>query len=237
MRRIRKPEYCLENKHAAFAYCTKCKRSIRFKIKNSGIEPHMRKYHEEDLKNFGKDDNTTANRIGRALEPEFANVDSIAKTHMLRNIPLSSKLRYEGPIKFVKFITEEICGVKLHLPGRTRLRADIITLVGDLRVEVKADIARSCVYYSITSDIWTTRNSHSYIAFTIHYVNEEFEFVSWALEVKEIPGKHDGTAIVAALNMILDDWGLSKDLCTHVVRDPGSNMISAGNIWGTDHAA
>ncbi|OWY97949.1 hypothetical protein PHMEG_00031402 [Phytophthora megakarya] len=214
MRRIRKPEYwqfivlvahkdfwglddsSLENKHAAFAYCTKCKRSIRFKIKNSGIEPHMRKYHEEDLKNFGKDDNTTANRIGRSLEPEFANVDSVAKTHMLRNVSpeqqnevykllaqwISSHFRPllmiedEGFIKFVKFITEEICGVKLHLPGRTRLRADIITLAGDLRVEVKADIARSC-----------------------------FEFVSWTLEVKEIPGKHDGAAIAAALNMILDD--------------------------------
>ncbi|GMF39601.1 unnamed protein product [Phytophthora fragariaefolia] len=110
-------------------------------------------------------------------------------------------------------------------------------LAGDLRCEVKADISRSCTYYSITSDIWTARNARSYIAFTIHYVNDEFDFVSWTLEVKEVPGKHDAGAIAASLELTMQEWGLSKALCCRFARDSGSNMVAAGNIMGTNHAA
>ncbi|KAJ8523981.1 hypothetical protein ON010_g17137 [Phytophthora cinnamomi] len=100
MNRIRKPQYW-------------CKRAIRFKKKNHGVERHMSKYHQEDLNNYGEEDDA----------------------------------------------------------------------------------------------------------------------------VKEIPGNHDAVEIVAALELIIQEWGLSKALRCRFARDSGSNMVVAGNIMGTDHAA
>ncbi|KAE9071288.1 hypothetical protein PF005_g29757 [Phytophthora fragariae] len=270
MNRVRKPQYWqfivlvahyqfwdidddkLKNQHAAYAYCTRCKRAIRFKKKNSGFERHMSKFHQAELENYGKDDDTVGVQHERNLDvrsnehrPPLREIsaEQQKKVYILLARWIAAHfqplllIEDKGFIAFIKFITETICGIKLHLPGRTRLRADIVILAGDLRIQVKADISRSCTYYSITSDIWTARNAHSYIAFTVHYVNDEFDFVSWTLEVKEIPGKHDAAAVAAVLELIMEEWGLSKVLCCRFARDSGSNVVAVGNITGTDHAA
>ncbi|KUF64927.1 hypothetical protein AM587_10017736 [Phytophthora nicotianae] len=98
---------------------------------------------------------------------------------------------------------------------RTQLRSDIVSLAEDMRRKVKETIAEDCKYYSFTSDIWTARNARSYIAFTIHYVDENLKFINWTLGVLEIPGKHDGPAIAAALENIVfvgsnETYGSSK---------------------------
>ncbi|KAE9032769.1 hypothetical protein PR001_g10457 [Phytophthora rubi] len=270
MNRVRKPQYWqfivlvahyqfwdigddkLKNEHAAYAYCTRCKRAIQFKKKNSGVERQMSKSHQAELDNYGKEDDTIRVQYERNLDagsselrPPLREISAEQQKEMYvllaRWIAAHFRplllIEDKGFIAFIKFITETICGINMHLPGRTRLRADIVILAGDLRIQVKSVISRSCTYYSITSDIWTTRNARSYIAFTVHYVNDEFEFVSWTLEVNDIPGKHDAAVIAAALELIMEEWGLSKALCCRFARDSGSNMVAAGNIMGTDYAA
>jgi hypothetical protein len=96
------------------------------------------------------------------------------------------------------------------LPMRTRLRLEVVALATDLRSRVKSEIQRDFGYYSITSDIWTARNTRSYIACTLHYVDDKFVPRNWTLEVQELPGIHYGDAIAAALEKIMQDWSLSK---------------------------
>eukprot|EP00644_Phytophthora_capsici_P014324 jgi/Phyca11/98804/e_gw1.3.1253.1 len=87
-----------------------------------------------------------------------------------------------GFLDFITFITEKICGVHVVIPKRAQLRKCVIALADDLRRQVRSDIERSCEYFSITSDIWSSRNPRSYIAFTIHYLTELFEVRNWTLE-------------------------------------------------------
>ncbi|EGZ29732.1 hypothetical protein PHYSODRAFT_413662, partial [Phytophthora sojae] len=88
----------------------------------------------------------------------------------------------EGFLEFIAFITEKLCGVRVAIPKRAQLRGCIISVADQMRIFVCAGIEQSCEYFSITCDIWTSRNPRSYIAFTIHYLTESFEVRNWTLE-------------------------------------------------------
>jgi len=139
----------------------------------------------------------------------------------------------DGAFKdFVFYITRELGRVSMVLSNRSQLRNEIVALAVYYRKLVKEDILRFCVFYSLTSDIWTGGDGHSYISLTIHFVTDGFELSSWILEVQELPGIHDGAAIAASLNEMSAKWGLSKQYCIKLVRDGGTNMVSGAGIAG-----
>ncbi|ETI33148.1 hypothetical protein F443_20150 [Phytophthora nicotianae P1569] len=57
------------------------------------------------------------------------------------------------------------------------------------------------------------------------------------LDVKEIPGKNNGSAIAAALDTVMAEWGVVKEFCCRFVRDSGLNIVSTGKIVETNHYA
>ncbi|GMF42486.1 unnamed protein product [Phytophthora fragariaefolia] len=101
----------------------------------------------------------------------------------------------------------------------------IVALAAHYRMLVKKDIQSFCIYYSLTSDIWTGRDGKNYISLTIHYLTDRFESRNWTLEVRVFPGIHDGPAIVMALNEMMETWLLINTYCTRLLRDGGSNMV------------
>ncbi|KAK1932211.1 putative AC transposase [Phytophthora citrophthora] len=202
----------------------------------------MERFHPNDL--------GTSRPIERNLNAEFAdtvgNIREITKEEQEQVNRLLARwisahfrplllVEDKGFIAFVTYITKTLGCVNVPLPKRTQLRRCIIIFANELREYVQGMISESCDYYSITADIWTAPNSRSYIAFTIHYVDEDFNPRNWTLEVKEIPGKHTGKLIADYLDIIMDDWKLDKGKCTRLVRDSGRNMVSAGKILGVEH--
>ncbi|KAK1947186.1 putative AC transposase [Phytophthora citrophthora] len=202
----------------------------------------MERFHPNDL--------GTSRPIERNLNAEFAdtvgNIRDITKeeqgqVNRLLALWISAHFRPlllvedKGFIEFVTYIPKTLGCVNVPLPKRTQLRRCIIIFANELREYVQGMISASCDYYSITADIWTAPNSRSCIAFTIHYVGEDFNPRNWTLEVKEIPGKHTGKLIAEYLDIIMDDWKLDKGKCTRLVRDSGRNMVSAGKILGVEH--
>ncbi|POM76462.1 Hypothetical protein PHPALM_6290 [Phytophthora palmivora] len=184
------------NEHAEFAYCTKCSVKIPFKTSNHQVVPHMERFHPNDL--------GTSRPIERNLTAEFAdtagNIREIIKEEQEQMNGLLARwisahfcplllVEDKGFIEFVTYITQTLGCVNVPLPKRTQLRRCIIIFANELREYIQGMISESCDYYSITADIWTAPNSRSYIAFTIHYVDEDLNPRNWTLEVKEIPGR------------------------------------------------
>ncbi|KAK1938996.1 putative AC9 transposase [Phytophthora citrophthora] len=198
----------------------------------------MERFHPNDL--------GTSRPIERNLNAEFAdtvgNIREITKEEqeqvnrwLARWISAHFRplllVEDKGFIEFVTYITKTLGCVMCLYPS-------VLNCAGVLsfsRTSFESMISESCDYYSITADIWTAPNSRSYIAFTIHYVDEDFNPRNWTLEVKEIPGKHTGKLIAEYLDIIMDDWKLDKGKCTRLVRDSGRNMVSAGKILGVEH--
>lgn len=139
----------------------------------------------------------------------------------------------EGFIAFAYYITHDLGRVRLDFPKRIHIRHEIVILAADLRTRIQDDIATGCTYFSLTSDMWTARNARSYISLTIHYVDDNFCSKNWTLEVRELPGIHDGKSIAAALLVaMMEDWSLSKDYCTLFLRNSGSNIVKEAVLHG-----
>ena len=78
---------------------------------------------------------------------------------------------------------------------------------------------------SITSDIWTESTSnHSFLSFTYHWINSDFESRQAVLNIKHFLGSHDSENINELLLNVLDAWNLKEKIYLFV-QDNGSNMV------------
>ncbi|POM62997.1 Zinc finger BED domain containing hypothetical protein 4-like [Phytophthora palmivora] len=110
-------------------------------------------------------------------------------------------------LESIRFITQELAGVILDVPGATQIRADIVCATAELRASLKSRIRSSCQFFCITTDIWTSKRAQSYMSFTLHYVGEGFTLCSWVLEVEAFPagfmGVNNMSCIAHSLHLVL----------------------------------
>lgn len=104
-----------------------------------------------------------------------------------------------------------------------------------MREMLKKTIEKEMLYYSATTDIWTSCATESYISFTLHYVTESFEMQNWTIEIKGFSGKHTGEAIKESLLAIMCDWSLAAENLVMFMRDNASNGVSAMDNMGINH--
>jgi len=99
-------------------------------------------------------------------------------------------------------------------------------------VEQKVELAlRDNSNYAITTDIWTSRRGHPFIAFICTYVTEQFEGKAVLLGCFHMPGHHTAESIHNVFDMCVTKWRIN-DSITRVVSDNASNMVSAFRLPG-----
>ncbi|POM71516.1 Hypothetical protein PHPALM_11909 [Phytophthora palmivora] len=96
-------------------------------------------------------------------------------------------------------------GFELLQMNKTDAAGDLETTAAELRDTLKATIWLECVYYSASTNIWTSKSKRRFISFTLHYLDEDFKMHSWVLEVKLLPGKHDVHHIADALQECIEE--------------------------------
>ena len=57
----------------------------------------------------------------------------------------------------------------LMLPSRNTNRKNLLLEVTRVKEVVKKDIAAHCLYFSSTSDMWSSRTMKAFMALTIHF--------------------------------------------------------------------
>jgi hypothetical protein len=90
---------------------------------------------------------------------------------------------------------------------------------------------------SVTSDIWSTRQGYSFISFTMHIINPEFELLNLslgAIPFTEAPS-HTANAIAVKLKAIIDDTLTCPEMVPVITTDCAANMRKAvrdgGYYW------
>ena len=53
---------------------------------------------------------------------------------------------------------------------------------------VANEIEKECLYFSCTTDMWSSRHRKSFMALTHHFLTEDFTLRSFVLEIKEVVG-------------------------------------------------
>ena len=76
--------------------------------------------------------------------------------------------------------------------------------------------------YSITCDVWTSKNQLSFFGFTIHYIDEDWKMQEDLLSFKYLESEHDGVSLSKAMIEVLEDYGIA-DRLLGVTCDNASN--------------
>lgn len=101
----------------------------------------------------------------------------------------------------------------------------------DIKSQVTSEVQSIC----LSTDLWTSRCTESYIAVTGHYLTEDFVYKTVLLGCCHFSGSHTSQNIASEINAIVDQWGLQGKV-NFMVSDNGANVVKAvKDILGLKH--
>ncbi|XP_049318602.1 zinc finger BED domain-containing protein 4-like [Bactrocera dorsalis] len=126
-----------------------------------------------------------------------------------------------GFVQFVKALNPAY-----ELPSRHVVSRTIIPALYEACVEkVKLKVANG-VKFCITTDCWTSRNTVSYIAITLHFVSENFEFNNILLDCCPMSETHTAKNLAEQIQNVTTEWGVFDNII-FAVSDNANNIKSA----------
>ena len=82
-------------------------------------------------------------------------------------------------------------------------------------------------YHSATTNLWTSRATHLYLSYTVHFITRNWEMNSFCLESIPLFEDHTGANISESITDIMANWQLSPDKLVTTTTDNGSNFVAA----------
>ncbi|POM66827.1 LOW QUALITY PROTEIN: Hypothetical protein PHPALM_17259 [Phytophthora palmivora] len=219
----------LRSEHARCAFCKKCNTEIKLeKACTANVTRHMTKLHAKELKQAAAEETARKNEqiktlVHQDVDPipkrssfgARATADEQDRCDKLAAIWIAKSSRPFAIVndKYFRKYSRKMNSVQGYVKIVKPWKGDVEAIAAELRDTLKAKIGLECVYYSASSDIWTSKSKRGFISFTLHYLDEDFKMYSWVLEVKRLPGKQDAYHIADALQEYMEEWRLSKDRC------------------------
>uniref|UniRef100_A0A1X7UWW1 Zinc finger BED domain-containing protein 4 n=1 Tax=Amphimedon queenslandica TaxID=400682 RepID=A0A1X7UWW1_AMPQE len=91
--------------------------------------------------------------------------------------------------------------------------------------ECIAKLVQKEQHFSLTTDIWLSDSLDSYLSFTGHWIDSNWENKECCLHAQPFNERHTGENIVTVFTICLDTWNITDKL--HVaLRDSGSNFVA-----------
>ena len=94
------------------------------------------------------------------------------------------------------------------LPSRKTLSNKIVPDLYQTIFEKVQDSVDQAESVCLTTDCWTSRTSTSFMAVTCHFVNEEFELVSYLLDCILLEDRHTGDYLAKKLLQCAIEWNI-----------------------------
>ncbi|XP_074550123.1 E3 SUMO-protein ligase ZBED1-like [Halichoeres trimaculatus] len=121
----------------------------------------------------------------------------------------------------------ELADPRYIMPSRKHFtRVEVPRLYAERRTEVAREINR-VAHYSLTTDLWTSRQTEPYMCITIHFIDNDWTLCSRCLQTAYFPQDHTGAMIAQGLTDALESWGLEENQLVCVTTDNATNNISA----------
>ena len=72
--------------------------------------------------------------------------------------------------------------------------------------------------------MWTSRTADSYLTVNVHFIDQDFNFVSKVLATVNFHTSHTSRNITDKLWILIDDFKLHEKI-SHIVTDNGANIV------------
>ena len=116
---------------------------------------------------------------------------------------------------------------------RTIMRNHLPSLYEEKKAKLMAEISQ-IDWFSLTTDLWTSRATQGYMTVTCHYLTKDWELKSAVLETVHIAVSHTADNLASALDSIIQNWNISdKIVC--VVTDGARNITAALRLKQLKH--
>ena len=109
--------------------------------------------------------------------------------------------------------------------SRTYLSQNLIPSMFDHVKHRVAELIDLELYISITIDIWSSDSLDSYLSFTAHWIDKDWEYKEGRLHAQPFNERHSGENIASVFMSCLDAWKINEKLHL-VLRDSGSNFVA-----------
>ena len=91
------------------------------------------------------------------------------------------------------------------------------------------------LFFSITTNGWTSHANHSYITHTVHYINESWGLCSHLFDKAELSSEHTGVNLASELEESLHHWNLPADKLVAMTTVNARNIANALGILQWQH--
>lgn len=117
---------------------------------------------------------------------------------------------------------------RYELPGRKYFSQTAIpALYNTVRKNVLTEVQQQAKFFASTSDMWSSRTMMPYMSYTIHFIDDSWEYQTRVLESFFLPEDHTGDNIADALTGTLESWNLATKNQVCITTDNGANVIKA----------
>lgn len=232
--------------------CSLCKQTIVFHKSTTTLMHHLRVKHGEELKKAKEEKQRESipilpkpgpSMIQPTVKETIENktpydqksvhrqdLDRLVLQMIVEDMQPFSIVEDKGFKKFVKALD-----ARYELPSRTKLAETMLPRIyAEERTKLSNDL-KETTSISLTTDIWTSRKTESYLTITAHYINSNWQLCSCILETKRLEGPHTAEYIAQTIREIMALWDISKKV-NAIITDNASNMAAAITSLGVRHA-
>ena len=118
------------------------------------------------------------------------------------------------------------------IPSHTTIRNYVHRSYVEAKQQIKSIISKA-PSVSLTTDLWTSHATQSYITVTCHYLLDDWTLSSQVLATKHVTERHTGANIAEEVRSIIDDYSLQDVAC--ITHDNAANMELAMQHLGLPH--
>ena len=122
---------------------------------------------------------------------------------------------------------------RYELPSRKSIMRMLPNAYDKKVEEIKKEISQVS-HVALTSDLWTSRTTESYMTITCHFLSPTWELKSLVLETLKFNLSHTAEHIADALLKVSENWDISSKVVA-IVTDNASNIVAAVKITGWIH--
>lgn len=124
-----------------------------------------------------------------------------------------------------------------RLPCRTTVTNKISKMYDEEKKKKRETLMEdSPKYVAITGDHWTSAGNHSYLGVTGHFIDGEWNLISFALTVMKTETRHFADKCAEQFLKVANDWGLEMKIST-IGTDSAANMLAAMRALPYEHIA
>lgn len=168
-------------------------------------------------------------RFNMLSDTKKRKLDSLLASMVSKDLQTFSIVEDHGFRRFVKELDP-----RYELPSRRTLTRSLLPdLYSVTREKIRKGIDASN-HVSVTTDIWSSQNTESYMTLTAHYFDSNFELKSAVLDTKLLTESHTAQYLNSVLKDITQEWGISNKIVCFVT-DGGANIKAAVNLFGAAH--